>query len=452
MKKTLWTLNIENYAPALVELTYPLIHAYANKIGAKFQIINDRKFPKMPAVYEKLQIFELGFENDWNIYIDSDACLFPDMFDVTERISKDTVCHFATDFAGNRWRYDRYFRRDGRDIGSCNWFTVASDWCRDLWHPLDDLTLDEARARIHPIMRETLAGIDREHLIDDYILSRNIARFGLKVKTVRQIMDAAKDPATYFWHSHTVSLEQKISEIANGLAKSHVLDLPEIKETSGISAEDWLRSYGTAPVKKAQKNSSFSGSPNIRNAQKIYGWMSDVELAFLGTRAQTHKLIVEIGSFHGRSTRALADNTAGMIYAVDTWQGSPEHQGMPETARAEDAFRENLRDHIATGRVVPIKTNSLSAACILASKGIRPDMIFIDAAHDYESVRADIAVWAPLLADGGLLCGHDFGDQAAMETTEEWGVTRAVTEACPDFQRGPGSIWIKPNAVFAASR
>jgi hypothetical protein len=76
--------------------------------------------------------------------------------------------------AGVRWSYDQYFRRDGRHIGSCNWFTVASDWCLDLWRPLDDLTLDEALANINITIGERNSRLcGTEHLIDDYTLSRN---------------------------------------------------------------------------------------------------------------------------------------------------------------------------------------------------------------------------------------------------------------------------------------
>src|SRR6266566_3735242 len=148
LKKTLYTLNVNHYPEAITSITYPLLEDYARKIGADFVVIRERKFPDYPPVYEKLQIHELGRENDWNIYVDSDVLIHPDLFDLTEHLEKDTVLHYGADMAGNRLKYDQYFLRDGRNIGSCNWFTIASDWCLDLWKPLDDLSLEEALANI----------------------------------------------------------------------------------------------------------------------------------------------------------------------------------------------------------------------------------------------------------------------------------------------------------------
>lgn len=212
MKKTIYTLNVENYSPDITNLTYPLLLQYSKKIGASFHIIKERKFPDMPITYEKLQIYELGkkHENDWNIYIDSDTLVHPDMPDVTVLIPKDTVMHNAMDFAPIRWRYDKYFQRDGRNLGSCNWFTVASDWCLDLWHPLEDLNRDEACMNIFPIHDEGSLGITPDHLIDDYTLSRNIARYGLKTVSFKSILKGLGDPCDCLWHEYLLTEKEKV--------------------------------------------------------------------------------------------------------------------------------------------------------------------------------------------------------------------------------------------------
>lgn len=162
--------------------------------------------------------------------------------------------------------------------------------------------------------------------------------------------------------------------------------------------------------------------PNIENALKIEGWMDELELAWLAEQATTHNRIVEIGSWLGRSTRALADNAAGPVLAVDTWNGSDEqvHKDFLQDKSADwlyEQFVQNMSG--ANVRVTPFRGTSLDAAQFF--KSFRFDMIFIDASHDYENVNVDIRAWLPLLDTGGIICGHDYGD---------WpGVTRAVDEA-----------------------
>jgi len=235
IKKTIYTLNVNSYSEKITALTYPFIRDYAEKIGAAFHIIKDRKFPDWPITYEKLQIYELGQENDWSIYVDSDALIHPDTIDFTTLLKKDTVCHFGKDLAGNRWKYDNYFLRDGRNISSCNWFTISSDWCIDLWKPTEQ-TFGEVLAQIHPVLAEQKAGILAPHLVDDYVLSRNIAKYGLKFTTCKDILDdvdcgnPGKD--NYFFHEYLVPEERKVSLIKErlklwGLAPWY-FDIPEI--------------------------------------------------------------------------------------------------------------------------------------------------------------------------------------------------------------------------------
>lgn len=229
MKKTLFTLAVDGYAPEICDLTFPIMRRYADKIGADFHVITARKFPEFPPVYEKLQIYDLGREmgNDWNIYVDADALIHPDMFDVTEHLAKDTVFHNGSDPASIRFKPDEYFRRDGRNIGSCNWFTAASDWCLDLWRrptePLEDLV-----ANISCIRAEVESGvIEPAHLIDDYLLSRNIARFGLKFLQMRDLLTKLHmhPESSFLFHQFMLSREDKAKELLKVLEHWKLLDL-----------------------------------------------------------------------------------------------------------------------------------------------------------------------------------------------------------------------------------
>ena len=234
MRTTLYLLNVDNYAPGITALTYPLLRYYADRIGAEVYMITSRKFPDWPVTYEKLQIYELAQTrgDTFSLYIDSDALIHPETPDWSDFLPRDTVAHNGADMAAIRWRYDHYFRRDGRNIGSCDWYTMAWDWGVDLWRPLEDLTLAEALENIRPTIHEQQAGITREHLIDDYVLSRNIARFGLKATTLLALLPKIGLPdAALSWHVYDLCVEDKVTK------------MEEVLKTWNLP--DAVRTYGT---------------------------------------------------------------------------------------------------------------------------------------------------------------------------------------------------------------
>lgn len=210
VKKTLYTLCVDNYAPEITALTFPLMQKYADKIGADFCIINDRKFPEAPPVYEKFQIYELGrkAQNDWNIFFDADTLIHPDFFDVTTVVSKDTTVSNGTDFVPHRFRPTEYHLRDGRMIGKGNWCAIASDWCIDYWHPLEE-DLETVIQGIYPTVEERIHGITPCHLIDDYTVSYNIARYGLKHKLIPEI-DFMNIRQGLLAHQYLMPIDQKV--------------------------------------------------------------------------------------------------------------------------------------------------------------------------------------------------------------------------------------------------
>ena len=213
MKKTVFTLNIDNYSSEIIEKTYPFIEQYARKIHADFKIIKERKFPDYPIPYEKFQIYELGKGNDWNLYVDGDALIHPDTFDVTQVLPLDTVMTCKSEYAPIHFTYDRHFIRDNRHIYAGNWFTVASKYCIDLWHPMDDMSLVEAYERIHPTLLEKNMGVTPAHLLDDFVVSRNIAKFGLKYKTFLSLLEENNNPGEFLFHEYTYTLEEKLKMI-----------------------------------------------------------------------------------------------------------------------------------------------------------------------------------------------------------------------------------------------
>ena len=177
----------------------------------------------------------------------------------------------------------------------------------------------------------------------------------------------------------------------------------------------------------------------IGKACQIQGWMEADELMWLAVQATLHKNICEIGSWVGRSTRALVDNTSGTVLAVDTWMGSPGEvvHSTIDSKTLFSLFTANM-EGLPEGRLTTYKGYSLDAAKFY--KDSKFDMIFIDASHDYDSVKADIQAWFPLLEAGGLMCGHDY--HAAWP-----GVVEAVNEIFPRHSLCGNSIWAVKNTL-----
>jgi predicted O-methyltransferase YrrM len=187
---------------------------------------------------------------------------------------------------------------------------------------------------------------------------------------------------------------------------------------------------------------------DITPALAIDGWMNRSELRWLARRAQNATTTVEIGSWRGRSTRALTDHCPGLVYAIDTWAGDPRDP-QPTTTRAHyqeyaeigsdgayDAFCERHREAIEAEKLVPIRASSADGLRSLAEIGVVADMVFIDGCHVYEAVREDIELSRKILAPGGILSGHDYLHRGHP------GVKRAVDEAFPVFERLESIWWV----------
>ena len=162
----------------------------------------------------------------------------------------------------------------------------------------------------------------------------------------------------------------------------------------------------------------------------IQGWMTPLELEFLAMQSTKMKTIVEVGSWKGRSTKALLDS-GKKVYAVDTFEGSQDTQDLTcQMAKQENVFEEFKKNVGSYPNLKIIKKTSLGAAKMFSDKSV--DMVFIDANHTYEEVEKDILAWKPKAKR--FICGHDYSDG--------WpGVKKAVKEVFGDKFKVTASIW-----------
>ena len=132
-------------------------------------------------------------------------------------------------------------------------------------------------------------------------------------------------------------------------------------------------------------------------------------------------LIVEVGSFVGESAIFMADylgNRDSAVLCVDTWYGGIDHyKGAPEKINMHfgrpDLFYRFMSNVIAkgeSGKIVPLALDSQNAARLLKNMGIAPDLVYVDASHEFEDVFRDLVSYWELIKPGGVMLVDDLSD------------------------------------------
>lgn len=173
-----------------------------------------------------------------------------------------------------------------------------------------------------------------------------------------------------------------------------------------------------------------------------HGWFPSSNQEMLGKIIQQKKpkIVIEVGSWLGASTRYIAQTIpqGSIVYAVDTWEGSPDEPGHMNDARVKHKklfhiFLSNVAQAELVHKIIPIRMTSMEACSAFTGQA---DLIYIDAAHDEESVYMDIINWSKKLAPGGVICGDDWNVWPS--------VTAAVKRAAYDLKKevkSYGNFW-----------
>jgi len=135
--------------------------------------------------------------------------------------------------------------------------------------------------------------------------------------------------------------------------------------------------------------------------------------------AQDGAVFVEVGVALGHSLAYLARKVIDSgkridIYAVDPWGGYARNGEQQEKLGGEPGpgdfrlFLDQMIEHAPEEleRIKILRATSAEARYFfLHYKPV--DMVMIDAAHDFESVRFDIVAWMDVVKVGGILAGDD---------------------------------------------
>lgn len=112
--------------------------------------------------------------------------------------------------------------------------------------------------------------------------------------------------------------------------------------------------------------------------------------------------MVEVGSYQGGSALVWAQKFK-VVYCVDPWLGLLGKGEKPRVGTYE-TFIERTKN---INNIVPMRMTSEEASNKIDDKSI--DFVYIDALHDYESVKQDIKLWLPKIKKDGYIGGHDYG-------------------------------------------
>jgi MMP 1-O-methyltransferase len=152
-----------------------------------------------------------------------------------------------------------------------------------------------------------------------------------------------------------------------------------------------------------------------RCVTRTEGMIDIVEARLLYDLARKVKdgVIVEIGSYRGRSTTALAcGSRAGAhvaVYAIDPHEAFVGVLGGRFGANDRRAFYRGMLD---TGAWDLVRLVNLSSETITAGWTTPVALLWIDGDHRYAGVRRDFECWLPHLAPGAIVAFDDATDQS----------------------------------------
>jgi len=102
----------------------------------------------------------------------------------------------------------------------------------------------------------------------------------------------------------------------------------------------------------------------------------------------------EIGVQNGFNSQTIFKYWKGLIFLVDRWD-KPEELKHCVTLLKDNPYHILIGDSVQESECLP---------------GRSLDWVYIDAGHSYDEVKADFEAWYSKVRSGGIVSGHDYGD------------------------------------------
>lgn len=136
---------------------------------------------------------------------------------------------------------------------------------------------------------------------------------------------------------------------------------------------------------------------------------------------------VEVGVKLGTYSAYLLRHWNGrVLYSIDPYGQPPGEPFSPHIATEQEYLTAVKTLERFGGRSVLVREASPYAAEFFEDGAL--DFCYIDALHQYASVKQDVEAWYPKVKPGGILAGHDYLNGIYREV--EYGVKQAVDEFC----------------------
>lgn len=138
----------------------------------------------------------------------------------------------------------------------------------------------------------------------------------------------------------------------------------------------------------------------VHETRHIPSWTEVETLCFLAEEASKASLVIECGTYAGRSARVMLDaNPRIHLWCIDKFDLV---YGMEKIATWM------LQPHIRDGHCELINGDSARGGEMLQHMRGKIDLLWIDDGHETEDVLRDIKWLVPLLRPGAVCLGHDF--------------------------------------------
>ena len=180
-------------------------------------------------------------------------------------------------------------------------------------------------------------------------------------------------------------------------------------------------------------------------APDVKGWFHHADLMLAMLTAEQPLLAVELGSYRGASAipqaRTLAE-WGGRLVCVDPWRDFP-------------GSYEQIQQNVARYGLTNVdlwRMRSVEAAHRWPEAEVeRPAWIYVDGDHSDAGVQADLEAWWPLLAEGGLILGDDYGNPDYPGVARAWHRFGADKDLHTERGRHTwGLVWIRKGPSPAA--